>query len=119
MEIAGVIMFYSHGYWEEIIKIEKRPKMERKLFSKLQKWWTCSFSLQYQYTLNVWSPGKYLALFSRDSNEKTKECDKKTTSSYKKTKESNKKTKESNNKTKDSNKKTRVQQENKRIQQEN
>ena len=32
MEIAGVITFYSHGYWEKIIKIEKRPKMGGKLF---------------------------------------------------------------------------------------
>ena len=30
--IAGVITFYSHGYWEKIIKIENRPKMGGKLF---------------------------------------------------------------------------------------
>ena len=35
MEIAGVITIYSHGYREEIIKIERRLKMEEKLFSKL------------------------------------------------------------------------------------
>ena len=42
------------------------------MFKSSQNWWTCSFSLQYQYTLNVWSRGKHLALFSRESNKKTK-----------------------------------------------
>ena len=42
------------------------------IISEVMRVVKCSFSLQYQYTLNVWSQGKNLVLFSRESNKETK-----------------------------------------------